>query len=390
MKLRNIFIILGIIVVIGLGFLAFQEFRRKPPIRNSYKIKPSGERVYKISETETGPGLALLKEATPTTPIISPTTTTEPINGVSPLFNKPLGFTEIDYPIVYAYDFETKTISAFNLGDKTYQQIYNQPTSGLLKVSFSQNKQQIALQLRQGVIDRYFLLDRVNDTLTELNSDIRDVFWFNNQLGYYLSDRGSQNYLAYLNRDREIKLADIALLEPVIEPAATGDIFITESPRSNRPTPLFLLRKIDLQIIFPSQMGLSAIPQKSGGYIFASYFKDGNWQSVLLTPTGNQVKSFAFGTFKEKCSFTTVLVCGVPLDQNSNELPSAWYEFRRSFIDKLFIFDPQKSQELWIELPGEFDVITPILTKAGIIFTNRFDSKLYLVPMKNLALDQSQ
>lgn len=389
MTIRKIFIALGIIVISGFSFLAFQEFRRKPPIRNSYQIKTSGERVYKIADSDMGPGLELLSQATPTTATVSPTTTAIPTENVSLIFDKPLGFVEIDYPSVYAYDFDNRAITVFNLVDKTYQQIYNQATGELVDMSFSPNKQQIALKLRRGMIERYFLLDRTTDTLTELNPLIRGVFWFNEHLGYYLSDRGGRNYLAYLKREREFKLTDLALLEPVIEPLVTGDILISETPKPNRPAPLFQLKGRQLQLIFPSQSGLSAISDRSGGYIFVSYFQQGIWQSALLTSTGQLLKTFSFGTIREKCSFTTVLVCGIPIDQSGETGPWAWHEFRRTFIDKLFIYDPRQDQEVSVELPGNFDLLAPTLTQVGVIFTNRLDNKLYLVPMKKLPLNQA-
>ncbi|MCL5258094.1 MAG: hypothetical protein M1505_02625 [Patescibacteria group bacterium] len=381
-KIKNVFIVFGAIILITFTFLMVEEIIKKPPIQTSYQINGTGQKVYKISNNELGPNFK-------STPINTINATTAPaVGAIGPVFQEPLGFAKIDYPKIYAYDYQSKTVTAFDLEHKTFQQLYDDPNISFL--SLSPDKQSLLIKSSRGVIDHYFVLDITADNLTKLNLLTRAAGWIGNLPLYYVSNEGNINYIAELNRQGvEKKLFNFSLLEPEFFSPDGQEVIFYDKPQTGRASPLFLYDPSQSLIkeIFQAEPGLTAIGQKNSNLIFISYFSQSSWISNLIDFGGKIQKAFNFGTFADsKCSFEQYLVCGVPTNQNLTGLPENWLQLKKSFTDKIFIYNPNDNKEKTIDLNGNYDVLKPQLTQAGLFFTNRLDRKLYFMPMKNFSL----
>lgn len=171
-------------------------------------------------------------------------------------------------------------------------------------------------------------------------------------------------------------------MNPEFEVLQDG-ILVYENLKFSYSSPLiFINRKKEKKFLLNNSLNLSVISNKKD-LIYVSVL-DKEWKSYLLDIKGNKLKEFNFGTLKEKCTFEKVLICGVPLNQNIVDL-TRWYYYKDKFNDRIVIFEPIKNELKYFDLDGEYDILQPTITSIGIIFLNRFDNKLYVVPIENFS-----
>jgi len=350
--IRFVFIALGLIILIGVGIYFYKELKPKTPVAEKEKGV--------VEETKE------FEEATITNEYSA--------SSKKPklLLEKYLLYPEIDYPYIYAYDPESRTIKELNLEDKTYKEFYK--SSNITFLSFSKDKTKILFKKD----DNYYVLDTITDNLERLPASIKKVFWFGNNLFGYLFTENSSQIVKIKNGIESF--IDLYIFHPEFDELENSFI-VFENLRYTDNSPLILItNKKEKKVLLENALNLSAITNKKN-LIFVSLF-EGSWKSYLIDKNGTKLKEFNFGTLKEKCTFEKILVCGVPLDQSQTDL-SKWYYYKISFQDRLVIFDPDKNKLDYYDLNGKYDVLRPKLTPLGIIFLNRFDNKIYVVPTES-------
>lgn len=356
-KIKLIFFFLLVIIAGALIFYFYNELKPKPPIKEESKVFK--ETKEEIAEEE------IAVEENVKKPIL--------------LFEKILLYPIIEYPYLYGYDPESKTIKEINLVDKTYKELYK--GEGIKTLSFSDDKNGILFKKDNS----FYYLDILNDKLERLPSTIKTAFWYKNNLyGYILTENSS--YLANLKKNFE-KIDDLYILNPKFESLKNG-FLVYEDLRYSYNSPLILIENNkSKKILFENATNLSVITNKDD-LIFIS-LSEKEWKSYLLDKNGVKLKEFNFGTLKEKCTFEKILICGVPKNQNITD-PTNWYYYRENFSDRLVIFDPQNNTLKYFDLDKNYDILNPTLTPLGVIFLNRFDSKLYQVAVEDLSFSQSE
>lgn len=378
---KKLFFALGVIMVISLIVLGWRELQPKKPIPDLIELPERGGQV------TDAPLDAPLTETTPVD-TNQPTTTNQSAttgsNIVKLLFDQPLGFISVAYPYLYAYDYTDKNLKAFDLENKTFRELYGGDEIGF--VSFSPFKNLIAFKRRVAGVERFYLLDLIRDKVLPLNFFVKKINWGDgDDLFYYYSNNSGVNYIGRITNGQDSKLLDLGLLNPSFE-FRQGKLLSA----SERQSPLFMINPSsgERQTLVTSKPFISF--KSSLKYLFVSYPAEGNaaWKSFLLSPNGSALYSFNWGTLAQKCSLKEMLICGVPTDQNLIGLPEDWLEFRKSFSDRLIVFDPTKSDLREVSLGEGFDVVSPEITPLGVIFQNRLDSKVYLVPLERLSSTQ--
>lgn len=352
---RKVFIILILIILFSFVFFIYRELKPKAPeeIRLDEVIEEDREKVDEITSSNE---------------LIQQTNTKKP----TLLFEKILLYPEIDYPFIYAYDPESRTIKEINLEDKTYKEFYKK--ENIKNISFSNDKTKVVFKLG----DVYYLLDILKDKIEKLPRNVKKIFWNEGILYAYILTNDS-SYLAILRKTLE-PFIDLYILNPEFDVIEEG-ILVFENLKYTYSSPLILItNKKEKKILLENGYNLSVISNKRN-LIFISLLEK-EWKSYLLDSDGNKLKEFNFGTLKEKCTFEKLLVCGVPLDQSISDLPK-WYYYKIDFTDRLVIFDPSKNELRYFDLDGKYDILKPSITPLGVIFLNRFDNKLYVVPIEN-------
>ncbi|GIW66175.1 MAG: hypothetical protein KatS3mg095_0073 [Candidatus Parcubacteria bacterium] len=373
--IKKIFIILGLIIFIAFVILISREYLIKKPEK-----KIPLEESQTIIKTED-----IIEESQKSTENLN-TTSEESledqrkIQEISKkpilLFDFPLLFPTINYPEVYAYDPQSKTIRSYNIEEKTYQEIYKD--ENINYVLFPNNKNIFFIKSKSN----FYLIDVIKDKKYNLPYSTQKVF-FNQNIPYILvSGLTTNGYLAEF-QEKEKKIIDLYILNPDIDFSNYG-FLIGENLKFSFSSPLYLKKtNKDITSILPTKSYLSFISNKND-LVFVSYV-DNMWKSFLINLKDNSIKKeFNFGTLKEKCSFEKILICGVPKNQNYNKLED-WYYLKKSFDDDLIIYDPENDNFQAIKIDGNFDIIQPQLTPLGIIFFNKNDAKLYLLNKDNFS-----
>jgi len=375
-KIKIIFFILALIVFISLLFFLINVI-----------LLPRQERS-RVEILEEKPLLDFKEEGKIEAPITTATTPleegtlTEPIKDLEEikkptlLFDFPLLFSKIRYPLIYAYEPESKTIRAYNLQEKTFKEIYNVENLRLLEISenefFFIGKSN----------DRVFLLDILQDKKYDMPNYVKKGFFVKDRPYFIVSPNQSPPYIATFDNSL-IKILDIYILDPEIDFLSNG-FLILSSLRSALASNLYLKNENDINLILKDKRNLSLITNKNNLY-FVSFEENGEWKSLLIDKDGSIKVEFNFGTLKEKCTFEENLVCGVPKNQNPG-LVSGWYLLKNSFDDNIIIYNPKENKMETIKIDNGFDILNPSITPLGIIFTNRNNSKLYFIPTKNFSL----
>lgn len=391
--IKKLFIVLGLIVIIGFSFLLFNEFSHKKPIPSIIELPskyqsdknnniqeplaseqaPTTSQQINLSDSETAGEQQSQKDKNPT---ITPQL----------FLDDPIGFINIDYPNLYGYDYKNKSFRVFNIQNKTYKELYSNPNIDFISISPSKNL--IAFRENNKKVSSLFLADLLKDKIYPLGVFIKNIYWNNaNELIYYFSNDSTVNYIGKIKKSKtsatnfeNTKITDVGALNPQFIYENNKLLIISESD-----SPLFLIDTLTnkTSVLLPKKQHISFL--LFGNLIFASYINQ-EWKSLVLNYSGQILKEFNWGTFKEKCSVSNVLICGVDKNQTLSGLPNDWYELQKSFYDKLIMIDLKTMEEKEINIAGQFDILSPQLTPLGIIFTNRLDSKLYFIPTENLSL----
>ncbi|GIW65800.1 MAG: hypothetical protein KatS3mg094_319 [Candidatus Parcubacteria bacterium] len=373
--IRKIFIGLGLIVFIAFVILIYKEYFIKKPEKTIFLEEPEStiKEEESIKESRDLPSLTSTLEN-----IISTTSLTETTKKPILLFDFPLISPNINYPEVYAYDPQSKTVRTYNIEDKSYKELYKD--ENIIYALFPSNNNDRFFIKSKNV---FYLIDRLKDKKYSLNYLTQKVFFYQNTPYLFISGLTTNGYLAKF-QDNETRFMDIFILNPDID-FLTNGILIAENLKYSPASPLYLKKmNKSIELIFPPKRYLSFITNKND-LVFASFIEN-SWKSLLIDGRNNVIsKEFTFGTIKEKCTFEELLICGVPKDQGFNKIEN-WYYLKSSFNDNLIIYDPQKDFFQVVKIDGDFDIIQPKLTPLGIIFYNRNDAKLYFINKDNLSL----
>lgn len=354
---KKIFFVLVLILFISFIFYFYKELKPKQP----EEIKITEEKTIEENIEEPSSSVGEIEQKEVKKPNI--------------LYEKILLYPEIDYPYIYAYDPESKTIKEINIEDKTYKEFYKK--EGIKNISFSNSKTKIIFKKDED----YYLLDTVKDRIEKLPRSTKKAFWYGDDLYVYVLTN-EFSYLATFKKSLE-PFVDIYILNPEFDVIENG-ILVYENLKYTYSSPLILINKRgEKTILLENGINLSALSNKKD-LIFVSLLEK-EWKSYLINSKGIKLKEFNFGTLKEKCTFKTKLVCGVPLNQSITDL-TRWYYYKENFNDRLVIFDPIKNELKYFDLDGKFDILQPVITPLGVIFLNRFDNKLYVAPIENLSL----
>lgn len=365
--IKKLFIFLGLIIAIALILLFSREYFIKKPEKKVYLEEGTEEEIIEKKEVSIStPTEQLLEEkkeelTPPQKPIL--------------LFNFPILFPLINYPEIYGYDPQSKTIRAYNIEEKNYQELYKD--ENINYALFSKN----GLLLYIKTANNHYLINRATDKKYILPYFTQKALFKENNFYIFVSDLTGSSYLAEFDA-AEKKLFDISILNPDIDFLNNG-ILIAENLKSTPASPLYFKNNNDTKLFLSPKSYLSFITNKNN-LAFISYF-DQSWKSILIDNQNNIKKEFNFGTLKEKCTFDNILICGVPKNQEVNKINN-WYYLKEVFNDDLIIYDPNYDTFKVIKLDDGFDIIKPQLTPLGIIFLNRNDSLIYLLSKDNFSL----
>jgi hypothetical protein len=353
---KYIFISLGLIIFILLIIYIVREFvPPKPEKRVPSEIEKIEKENVQIQE----------KTETQTT-----TTTKENLITPTQFFDFPISYIKIDYPYLYAYEPKSKTIREYDLESKTYKELYKNPD--ITYVSYSKDFNGIVIKEK----NLFYYLDLLRDKKIKLPYDTEKTLWKDSVL--YIYQMGYPPYISKVDGSEIKKMFNIYIFNPEIDYIEDGLIFYEK----NKKSPIILYYENgDREFLFGPSNNISLITNKKNLIFFSTL--DGKWKAYLINRNGEKLAEFNFGTLKEKCDFKDILVCGVPLDQNIKNY-SDWYNLKTSFIDRLIFFNPISKEIKSLYLTNKFDIINPQLTNIGLFFINRYDSKLYFIPQKNL------
>lgn len=363
--MKKLKLILGLLILFVLAasiFYIYNELKPKPPIKEGI-ITPKEKTKEKEGSLEE-PKEKLGGEESIKKPVL--------------LLEKIFLYPIIEYPYIYAYDPEAKTIKEINLVDKTFKEIYK--GENIKNLLFSEDKNGLLFK-KDG---SYYFLDILKDKLERLPVSVKTVFWYHNDpYGFILTENTS--YLVNLKNTKE-KFVDLYILNPKFDILDNG-IVVYEDMRYSITSPLILITNEKTKVvIWEKAADLSVITNKKD-LIFVS-LREGGWKSYLIDQRGTKLKEFNFGTLKEKCTFDKVLICGVPKNQNLTNF-SEWYYYKENFNDRLVIFDPKDSVLKYYDFDKDYDILNPTLTPLGVVFLNRLDNKLYQVSIEDFSFQHS-
>lgn len=374
MSKGKILILIAVIFIL-VSSVVFVGYLRK-------KSQPEGPKTAEVEkEGEIKPSPLPIKETQPPLPIISPTPIIQPeTTSTLPrfyksLFNNPLLYLDLDYPLLYIYDPQEGIIKYLDLENEIYKEIYK--IYDLKDVHISPDKLKIILETNSGL----FLLDLKSDTLKRLPILTKNFAFTSQDLIIYINNESNLSYLAYFRDGKIEKIRNLGILEPEIV-SLKDSLLLYEK---NSPVFLLNLKSPEiLKIFLETKEEYSLLPNKSQNLVFVS-FKDKNWQSMVMDLNKKIKISFSWGTAKEKCSFDDVLVCAIPYNLGDFSLED-WKLFKPNYDEKLIIYNPTNNQLKEINLEEKFDIVRPKLTPLGLIFWNRLDAKFYLIETEKLSL----
>ncbi len=370
---RKIFFTLGVIVVIGFVLLLVRSRSPRKAIPDLIELPARQERPAPASPS--GPTLA-----STSIPTASPPATAS--GSIQLLFDQPLSSAEVVYPELYAYDVSAGIYRVFNLADHTYRDLYANPN--LIRAWRSPSGRYLAIEQRAAGRPHFAVLDLNRDRLQPLDALTQRLVWTDrDDLILHLTNQSRVNVLARWRAGQVTLLGPTGLLAPRF--AALGDrILVTGS----HDAPLLSLDPTtgDHRIILTPRRFV-ALLGRSGAALVMTF--DRSWQTLLFNQTNQAARSFNWGSFPEKCTLAIdFVVCGTPKNIAALGAPEDWLEWRTSSADDLVFFNRTAEVETRVALDGQYDILGPALTPLGLVFTNRFDSRLYLVPSKQLPLER--
>jgi hypothetical protein len=375
-KIKLVFFVLGIIIFLSLLFFSIKIISLQK--KENSKTEVLQEKPFiDFKEKET-----IITTSTSFTTPPEESTITESLKEIEEikkpvlLFDFPLLFSKIKYPLIYAYEPESKTIRVYNLEERTFKEIYNIENLKLLEVSKS------GFLIIGKVNNKVFLLDTLQDKKYDLPNYVQRGFFVKDKPYFIIVPNQAPPYIATFDNSL-VKILDAYILDPEIDFLNNG-FLILSSLKTALTSNLYIKNEKDINLILKDKRNLSLITNKQD-LAFVSFEENGMWKSLLIDKDGSTKVEFNFGTLKEKCTFEEKLVCGVPKNQNSGFIYS-WYLLKSSFDDDIVIYDPKENKMERIKIDNNFDILNPSITPLGIIFTNRTNSKLYLIPTKNFSL----
>jgi len=357
---KYIFIALGLIILTALFIYASREFFPSKPEK---RIPSELEKVEREN----------IETSIPTTIEVQVGTSTQQ-NVITPIqfFDFPLSFIKIDYPYLYAYDPNSKTIREYDLEAKTYKELYRNPDINY--VSYSKDFNGLVIREKKD----FYYLDLLRDKKIKLPYNTEKTLWKDFDL--YIYQEGSPPFISKIKGNNMEKLFDVYIFNLDMDYVNNGLIVYEKDKKS----PIILIKENgEKEFIFEPKNNISLITNKNDLIFFSTL--DKRWESYLINSKGEKLIEFNFGTLKEKCDFRDILVCGVPLDQNIENY-SDWYNLKINLTDRLIFFDPVSKKIKSLYLTNKFDVISPQITKEGLFFINRYDSRVYFIPQKYFPL----
>jgi len=382
MRNKTLFFVGAIVLIIilavsGLGFyLTTKRTKKTEPPKVIEAPEEERQSIPLTTEENILPTL-------PPLPTTSSQTTTEispaPKTGeeVKALFEKELAFGGLIYPYLYVYDPDDGILKYLNLEDQTYKELYK--FSYLKNISVSPTRKRIVFEAN----GNWRILDLALDQAKELKNLITSLEWLDDKLYYFSNSPQPGIYLVdeFTKEPKFIKELNLPAVKIKIfgkqllawlDPFSFSKSFVF-SLNLNNPT--------SWAIFLDENNYYSLLPSTNGKYLYLSYLdENGSWISKIIDQNKKEIKIFDWASLEEKCTFNDLLVCAVPV--NSLENLGYWYKLKRSFRDKIVIYNPSTKEEKEIVLGGSFDVLKPYLTPLGIIFFNRNDAKLYIVNLK--------
>ncbi|MER3570364.1 MAG: hypothetical protein C4348_02065 [Patescibacteria group bacterium] len=370
-------IILIILLITGFGYYSSlkKPEEKKPTIVEAPEQETKPQPIN--TETPVFPTLPTEKptetEEIPETFI--PTSTSE--SKIKKLFDKELAYGDLYYPYIYIYDPQEGILKYLNLEDKTYKEIYK--SSNISNISVSPTRKRIVFVEN----NRLNLLDLSKDSFINFKEKISSFIWKNDELYFFAFDNLNGGFVGKffdLNKEPLI-LEKLNFIRAKLE--IFGNLLLVYADSLNSiNSPVFALnlsKPAGFSLYLEPKNYYSLISSNDGKYLFVSYQED-SWKSKIIDQNKKELIAFDWGTLKEKCSFVDVLVCGVPLNQKTDI--NDWYKLKRSYQDKIIIFNPKTKELKEVNLDGFFDVIKPKLTPIGIVFWNRNDANFYIVNLE--------
>lgn len=371
---RKIFLALGLIVIAGFALLLLRGRGPRKAIPDLIELPARQERVSPgspVAPTTTNPGVTA--------------TNSSATNDASIrlLFDQPLISAEVVFPELYAYDVSVGIYRVFNLTDRTYRDLYANPN--VVRAWRSPSGRYLAVEQRVSGRSRFAVLDLDRDRLQPLDGLTQRLTWTDrDELILHLSNQSRVNALARWRNGQVTLLGSIGLLTPRF--AALGDRLLITGGHG-APLISFDLAAGDRRVVMAPRRFISPLAQH-GAFLITTF--DRSWQTLLLNQAGQSIRNFTWASIPEKCSITTeTVVCGTPKNVIAFGAPEDWLEWRTSSSDDLILFDRTTEVETRVSLAGRYDVLGPTLTPLGVVFTNRLDSRLYLVPSEQLSLERS-
>jgi hypothetical protein len=355
--MKRIVIILIIIVLIIISLVIVGYFRSKKQVKGPGVIEvPQKEIPTPVPPFEE-------KQVQPTTtPLV--TTTPSETKIYRTLFETPLLYIDLDYPLLYVYDPQNQVIKYLNLEDETYKEIVK--VVDFHEAVFSEDKTKIMISTGRG----FNLVDLKTDSIYNLPPFVKN-FIFTPEAWLYLNDGKRISYLAKWQNGKTTKIRDLGILNPEFALLKNG-ILIYE-----KNSPLFFLEFKDPTVlkIFMNGRFFDVLTNKNKDLIFLVLQENNLWQSKIIDLNKKTQYSFSWATHKEKCSFDEVLVCALPLDFDAEE----WAMRGFSYDEKIIIYNPKNNEVKEIKLEEKFDLVKPKLTPLGIIAWDRLSEKFYLI-----------
>ncbi len=360
--------IFGLIILLFIGVLTLVGYLK------TRKVEEKPDVIEVEQETKPAPILVETQKIEPILPTPTPTLseTIPPTATPSPyqvLFNLPLLYLDLDYPLLYVYDPQESVIKYFNLEEETYREIYK--VDNLENAFFSPDKTKILLKTSS--FSR--LLDLKTDKIINIPPFVKSFVFYLNDLVVYYNDQKYLSYLAFFREGKMEKIRDLGILNPEFA-LVKNNLLIYEN--NNPVFNLDLTRPSNFSLFLDKKESYSLLPNKNQDLIYVAFKEDGVWQSKVIDLRKKEKISFSWGTIREKCSFDEFLVCAVPLNLDKFD-KEEWSFYTPSYDEKIVIYNPKNGEIKEINLEKPFDIVKPKLTPLGIIFWNRLDAKFYLI-----------
>jgi hypothetical protein len=354
MNKRIIFLIIIILIIIGLVIVGY------------FRSKKQGKEIGVVEIPREGTPIPtpITDKKIPFQIKTTSTITTSVSRTYPVLFDQSFLYIDLDYPLLYIYDYQNQVIKYLNLEDETYREIVR--VSNLKNAWLSEDKTKIIIETEKG----FTLIDLKSDSIYDLSPFVKS-FVFTPEIWLYINDGNNVSYLAKFDKGKTEKIRNLGILNPEFS-LLKNSILIYE-----KNSPLFLLefRNPSILKIFLEGQFFDVLTNKNKDLIFIVFKENERWQSKIIDLNKINKYSFPWATNKEKCSFDEVLVCAV---QANFDLES-WLMLDPTYDEKIVIYNPKTNKIKEVKLEEKFDFVKPKLTPLGIIAFDRFTMKFYVI-----------